>query len=251
MSSAPDASVFSLAGRRGYHPDYRGLACGRVRAAREKLGQDHDGFAGYLGGELGRKIPAELVKRWERSNIPPGDVLLACDGDAPARGLLETVPYAFTADTLAGTWLTAYQFSDPPKHHADIAIVTPTSDRHVRITNHAPRTEGHVVPYRNEIDADVAGRQLIGTWKNVSDVTYFGTLHLVVLPGETVMEGFHTGLTRDGRIATGFWKWVRLSADGADLAAVELRDPAGLFALVKEHTPYDAPWTLGAIGEDG
>ena len=82
--------------------------------------------------------------------------------------------------------------------------MTATSDRHVRVTNHAPVTEGHTVPYRNEIDADVAGRQVVGTWKNVSDACYFGTVHLAVLPGETVMEGFHTGLTRDGVIATGF-----------------------------------------------
>lgn len=250
MSSAPD--VVSLTAHRNYRPHYRSLACEQVRAARVKLGLGHDGFAAYLGSQLGRKIPTDLAKRWEHGNVPPGDVLLACDGETPAPGLLETVPHAFTAATLAGAWLTCYQFSDPPKHHADIAAVTATSDRHVRVTNHAPVTEGHTVPYRNEIDADVAGRQVVGTWKNVSDACYFGTVHLAVLPGETVMEGFHTGLTRDGVIATGFWKWARLDLpEGTDLAAVTLHDPAGLFALAGKHTPYDAPLTLAAVGEEG
>lgn len=246
------ASVTSLSGHPGYRPDCRSLASAQIRSAREKLRLGHEGFAAYLSERVGWPVLPGVLARWEQGAVPPGDILFACDGDLPARGLLETVPHAFTAGTLAGAWLTAYQFSDPPKHHADIAIITATSDRHVRVTNHAPVTQGHVVPYRNEIDADVAGRQLIGTWKNVSDVCYFGTIHLVVLPGESVMEGFHTGLTRDGQIATGFWKWVRLGAlEGADLAAVTLHDPAGLFEFVGKHTQYDAPLTLAAVGEEG
>jgi hypothetical protein len=194
------------------------------------------------------------VARWEDGSVPPGDVLLASNGEVPAQGLLAAVPASFTAETLAGCWLTCYRFSDPPKFHADIATVTAVSERSVRITNSPPqpRTQGHAFPFRNEISAELADRHLAGVWKNGSDARYFGTVHLAVLHGETVMEGFYTGLAADDRVATGSWKWVRLepgSLEGADLSAMVLRDPAELFALAEHHTQYDAPLSLTALGE--
>ena len=247
-------SVISLAGRPGYRADFRGLASAQVRAAREKLRLDHEGFAAHLSEMVGWAVTPGVVARWEQGSVPPGDVLLASNGEVPAQGLLAAVPPSFSADTLAGAWLTCYQFSDPPKFHADIAGVSAVSERRVRITNcpPAPRTQGHAFPFRNEIDAEVAGRHLAGCWRNVSDATYFGTVHLAVLPGETVMEGFFTGLASDVRITTGAWKWVRLepgSLEGADLSAMVLRDPAELFALAEQHTQYDAPLSLTALGE--
>jgi hypothetical protein len=247
-------SVISLAGHAGYRAIFRGLASGQIRTAREKLQLDRSGFAAYLSERIGWDVTPGAVARWEQGSVPPGDVLVACDGDAPAQGLLETVPGGFTADTLAGGWVTCYKFSDPPKFHADIAILAAVSHRRARVTNYVPRTQGHVVPFRNEIDAELAGRQLAGVWKNVSDACYFGTIHLVVLPGETVMEGYHTGLTRDGHVGTGFWKWVRIdpgSLEGADLPGMTLRDPAELYALLEAHSQYDAPLALAELGEVG
>lgn len=258
MSSAPDISapgVVSLAARRGYQPDWKGLACSQVRSARERLGLGHEEFAEHLSGLLGRAIPAQLAKRWEQGNVPPGDVLLAAGGMVPAaRDLLESVPQSFAADALAGAWVTSYRFSDPPKCHADIAHLTVTPGGRVRIANYppAPRTQGHASPFRNEIEAMLAGRHLIGHWKNTSDARYFGSVHLSVLPGETVMEGFFTNLMSDVHVGTGFWKWVRLepgSLAGADLAAMTLRDPADLHALLEGHTEYDAPLALTELGE--
>lgn len=251
------ASVTSLAGRPGYRADYGSLASERVRTARTNLRLNREGFAAYLTEMVGWGVTAGAVARWEAGdNVPPGDVLLACDGGVPPSGILAAVPHSFTADTLSGAWVTSYQFSQPPKYHADIAHLEVMSDRRVRITNSppAPRTQGHVFPYRNLIEAELASRHLIGCWKNTSDARYFGAVHLAILPGETVMEGYYTGLTGDSdiRIITGLWRWIRIepgSLEGADLTAMTLRDPAELYALVEKHSQYDAPLTLTALGE--
>ena len=254
MHDTPGAEVVSLGARRGYRADYKGLACAQVRAARERLGLDHDGFAAHLGNLLGRRIPAHLARRWEESNVPPGDVLLASNGQVPLHSILETVPPSLTTETLRGAWVTCYQFGDPPRCHADIAHLEVISDRRVTITNYppAPRTEGRAAPFRNEIEVLLANRHLVGYWKNVSDARYFGALQLAVLPGETVMQGFFTNFMSDIHVGTGFWKWVRVepgSLAGADLPAMTLRDPAELYTLLENHSQYDAPLALSTLGE--
>ena len=47
-SASSDATVVSLAGRRGYRPDWASMASARLGSAREKLRMDHDAFAAYL-----------------------------------------------------------------------------------------------------------------------------------------------------------------------------------------------------------
>lgn len=181
----------------------------------------------------------------------------ALEQSPPAGSLLASVPHTFSADALAGAWVTCYQFgqSQAPKCHADIAQLTAESDRHVSVKNYPPepRSEGRASPFRNEIEAQLANRHLIGHWKNTNDTRYFGSLHLAVLPGETVMEGYYTGFSSDIQVATGHWKWVRLdpvSLTGVELSQVMLREPAVLRTLVENHSQYDAPLTLAAIGED-
>lgn len=251
---AAPASVVSLAGRPGFRGDYAGMASDQVRRARGELGLDHQGFAAYLAGMVRWDVTAGAVARWEAASVPPGDVLMVCMGHVPAQALLEAVPHSFTADTLAGAWATCYRFSQPPKCHADIARLEVVSGRQVRIANYPPepRTQGHAEPFRNEIEATVANRHLAGSWKNTSDARYFGTIHLAVMPGETVMEGFFTNFVDDVHVSTGFWKWVRISPAslaGTDLAAMRLRDPAELHALLEAHSQYDAPLSLTALGE--
>ena len=73
-----EGSVTSISGRAGYQPDFRGLASAQVRAGREKLHLDHDGFADYLTGVLGWPVKPGIVSRWEEGDgTPPGDVILA------------------------------------------------------------------------------------------------------------------------------------------------------------------------------
>ena len=286
-SSARTSEVVSIRSRSGYRPGFKGLASGQVLAARERLGLSHAAFADYLSQLLGWAVTADAAGRWERGAIPPGDVLLACAAviqNTPAdvlafpqtataqqtaallsdigpaldrqSPLLGTVPHSFPADALCGPWVTCYQFrhGGTQRHHADIAHITAESDRHIRATNHppSPRTEGRASPFRNEIDAELAGRHLIGEWRNTSDTRYYGALQLAVLPGEIVMEGYYAGVGSDIEVSTGWWKWVRLdpgSIPDAGLSGVILREPTDLYELVMSHSQYGAPLALADVGE--
>jgi len=233
-----------------------------MREARERAQLDPGAWALALAPMTGWTAPVEVVHQWETTVAAPGQVVVAAEvlappvpGAAPVgAGTLGTVPHSFTAGELTGAWVTCYQFSDPPKFHADISTLAAVTERHIRAVNYPPqpRTQGHASPYRNEITAELAGRHLAGSWRNASDARYFGTIHLAVLPGETVMEGYYTGLVSDVAVGTGFWKWARLETGplkAADLAAVSLRDPAELHALLARHSQYDAPLTLADVGE--
>jgi hypothetical protein len=172
-----------------------------------------------------------------------------------ARGLLAPLAHSFPATALEGAWATGYLFSRPAKHHVDIAHVVAATDRTVRALNFPPepRTEGHSVPYCNQIEADLVGRHLVGLWRNTTDARYFGTLHLAVLPGEAVMEGWYTGLNSDIEAGQGPWKWVKLdppSIAGADFSEVALQEPGRLYGLLDSYSQYDAPLTLADILEN-
>jgi hypothetical protein len=200
-------------------------------------------FAPWKAADLFGPYQAERhVLRDNGSAVSPG-------------GLLESVPGAFAASALQGHWVTCYQFSHGEllHHHADIAHVTVVSNHTIHAMNHppSPQTEGRVMPFRNEIEAQLANRHLIGCWKNTSDARYFGTLHLAVLPGELVMEGYYTGFASDIGVSSGPWRWVRLHPQGLDaVATITLRNPAVLYKLVMDHSQYDAPLTLADIRED-
>ena len=170
-------------------------------------------------------------------------------------GLLASVPHSFSVDILGGFWVTCYQFdsSRGVQFHADITQLTPQSDRRVTAKNYPPdpRTQGQASSYRNEIEAQLANRHLIGHWKNVSDTRYFGSVHLAVLPGETVMDGYYTGFSSDIQVDAMRWKWVRLepaSLSGVDLQEVTLNDPEMIHALL-ENSANDVLLDLAAIVE--
>jgi tetratricopeptide (TPR) repeat protein len=79
-SASSDAKVVSLAGRRGYRPDWAGMASARLRSAREKLRMDHDAFAAYLSEALGCPVQAWRLERWERGlGVPPAHVVMAAE----------------------------------------------------------------------------------------------------------------------------------------------------------------------------
>jgi hypothetical protein len=168
----------------------------------------------------------------------------------PSGSILESVPHSFPAGALTGSWVTCYQFSGD-KCHADIACVTAISSSQIRAVNYPPepRTEGRAYTFRNEIEATLANRHLIGHWKNVSDTRYFGSLHLAALPGEIVMEGYYTGFASDIEVSSSHWKWVRLAADSVPPEMI-LREPPIIYDLVMNHSQFDAPLALADVRED-
>lgn len=172
------------------------------------------------------------------------------------RSLLASVPHSFSAAALVGFWVTCYQFKSEKGGigcHADITQLTAESSRRVTAKNYPPdpRTQGRVSSFRNEIEGQLVNRHLMGHWKNISDTRYFGSVHLAVLPGETVMEGYYTGLSSDIQVDAFRWKWVRLdpmSLSGVELSEVALKEPDVIYALL-EHSAYDAPLALAAVVE--
>jgi hypothetical protein len=250
--------VVSIGVGGNHRPDYSRLACGQVAAARHKLGLDLEDFARHIREATGWDMLPEAIAAWEDDILPPGDVVLACLAatqgiPALASPLLAEAPPAFPAETLAGPWVTCYQFSHggEVRFHADIAHVTIGPDGHVRAVNHPPepRSEGRGRSFRNVISGHLSGRHLIGEWVNTSDTRYYGALMLAVLPGETVMEGPYAGVKSDVEVSTSLWRWVRLDPDEG-LTGITLREPSDLYDLVMSHSQYGAPLTLADIREE-
>lgn len=252
--------VVRMDSRAAFRPQFTRIAAERIRAARARNGTPPDQYAEELSRLTGRDVTEAKLREYEKSGIFPADVLLAAAADEdsllPAvHDSFSAVPAAFAPAQLAGNWVTAYEFTHAgtPHHHADIAHVTVSPGGQVRAVNHPPepRTEGRTRPFRNEISARLAGRHLIGTWRNTSDARYFGSVHLAVWAGETSMDGWYTGLASDVEVSLNRWKWIRLDTgeiSPEDLSRVVLRDPAAVYEAVAVH-PFDAPIGLNDIGE--
>lgn len=259
-----NSSVVSLGTHPGYRPDYKSLASQRLRAARENSGKNPAEFAAILTDAVGWRVGDAVLIRWEQGAKPPVDVLLAAEDigagnlPIPAEALLGPVARSFPATVLNGMWATTYDFPHAGRtlFHADIAHVTGTaSGGLVAAVNHPPEpvTDGRAVPFRNAIEARLASRHVIGNWRNTSDTRYFGSLHLAVLPGETVMEGTYTGYSSDVEVSGGRWRWARIDTESSDeeLASLTLRSPADLHELIMNHSSTDAPLTLADVGTEG
>jgi hypothetical protein len=196
------------------------------------------------------------VSRWEHDGTTPQPHYLAIlenvlsqpaaslgfhgiDGDEITPGLLGSA--SFPASVLSGAWVTTYDFphAGATMYHADVAHVV-TDDRGIHASNHPARTEGRAVPFTNEIDARLVGRHVTGEWRNTSDTRYFGLVHLAVLPGESVMEGYYTGLASDIGVSFGRWRWVRLAGDSVPGT---LREPRALYDLLMARDPNAGPMT--------
>lgn len=79
------SNLVSLRDNERYRPDVVGLACGKIAAARERLGLTEGEFGQELGRFLTWEPSADIVHSWERAAAPPpGDVLAACDILSPA-----------------------------------------------------------------------------------------------------------------------------------------------------------------------
>lgn len=208
--------------------------------ARKQARLSQDGLARKVR-DAGRRLGTQngcsrgTIARWEAGEAIPQPAMLAAleealGADAEALGFGEVPvswlpPPGFSAEVLSGAWVTAYQFPHDGKqlHHADLAHIT-ASETHVRAVNHppAPRTEGRdAAPFRNEVETELASRHLVGHWKNVSDTRYFGMVHLAVLPGESVLDGYFTGFASDVAVSAMSEKigYARCSTDKQDLTA--------------------------------
>lgn len=255
--------IVSIGTRHSWKPDFKALASQRLRQAREALGLDQPAFTTLMNGSVtGWSLNETALTRMERGTVaPPGDLLLAAVAAesgtliAPPGALFDAVPHSFPASALNGMWVTAYEFRHGGEimHHADIAHVTADGGRRLRIVNNPPepRTEGRTRGFGNEIDAVLAGRHVVGQWKNTTDARYFGSVQLGVEPGENVMDGYYTGLASDVAVSVARWRWIRLYVPpGVALSQVMLRNPVEVHAVVMNHS-FDAPISLDGVIEAG
>lgn len=170
------------------------------------------------------------------------------------RSVLQAIPPSFSAEILEGLWITSYQFKSGTghiKHHADISYVTAQSNRRLTARNYPPdpRTQTTLPVFRNDIEAHLVNRHVIGHWRNVGDMRYFGSIHLAVRPGEEVMEGYYTGFSSDIEVDAMRWKWVRLEPvdlPPVELAHVKLKEPEMIYERVQQS---DSPLILASLTE--
>lgn len=172
----------------------------------------------------------------------------------PGTRILSAIPHNFPAERLTGLWVTSYRFTSGGqfRYHADIAEVNAESERRLTASNCGtiPVTEAHKKPFCNSIDAEVASRHVIGHWKNTSDERYFGTIHLAVLTGEDVMDGWYTALATDIEVGRDHWRWVRIDPgtyDGVDLSKMQMRAAADVYDRLVGHSHRDGPIGLDEV----
>lgn len=90
----------------------------------------------------------------------------------------------------------------------------------------------------------------MGQWRNRNDSYYYGLVHLAVLPGETILDGYYTGFLSDTHIVAEKWRWVRVdpgSAAGVDLSSLRLNEPRPIFDALAARTPFDGPIGLDQL----
>lgn len=154
---------------------------------------------------------------------------------------------------LSGLWCSGYILNGQ-QHHVDLAMITATADG-VRSTNYPPepRFEGHATGHRTDMAGRLFNRHLMGHWRNANDAYYFGSVHLIVLPGEMVLDGFYTGFLDDSEVVSQPWRWIRVdpaSHGGVDLSTVTLLEPCQLYTRLSRHTRFDGPLSLSDVVEN-
>lgn len=170
-----------------------------------------------------------------------------------AGALSDELAPGLSAAVLSGLWVTAYRVDDVGCH-VDLTRLTAVSGHRVTGRNWPPEPRGEKVHtgYRNEIDAELSQRHLVGHWRNSRDSYYFGAMHLAVLPGETILSGLYTANTSDVTVVAEPWKWARVNeTDTADvdLGELAMRSPERVYALVQQRSRLDPPLGLADITE--
>lgn len=150
-------------------------------------------------------------------------------------------------DALSGLWLTGYVFENT-RVHVDITTVTATQGGvTTRNCPPQPRAEGYPSAHITTIEAQLIDRHLIGQWRNTNDAYYYGTVHLIVRPGEDLLDGLYTGFVTDSEILAAPWHWVRIdpqSAKDVDLTSVTLIDPRRIYETITARTAFHGPMDL-------
>lgn len=191
----------------------------------------------------------QMFSGWTAKDLfSPGEARRA---RAANDGLLSPITPAILAEELAGLWCTAYAYEGA--HHVDLTMITVSGAITAKNSPPDPRTEGRAIGFRNDINLRLAGRHLLGEWRNTSDSYYFGSVHLAVLPGETILDGFYTAVKSDAEVVADRWRWVRVEPRteiGIDLANVSLREPSRLYGTIFGHDPYGRPIPLAEVIED-
>lgn len=113
MTDKPAGEVVDLRARRGYRPDVESLACSKVATARKQAGLSVEAFAAALEPILGWLPAPDLVRTWESTVAPPGQVVIACEvvmsrvaGAEPESGSDEVASAACEAEA-EQSWLLA------------------------------------------------------------------------------------------------------------------------------------------------
>lgn len=182
--------------------------------------------------------------------------LFASGGNRRARaaraGLLASIMPAVEPAHLAGLWCTGFIFEGA--HHVDLTTMTVTNGRvTARNSPPVPRTAGQTIGFHNDIECKLAGRHLIGQWRNTCDSYYFGSIHLAVMPGETVMDGYYTAVFTDAQVVADRWRFVRVepqSATGIDLHTITPGEPRRIYDIITAHDAYDSPIALAHLTDN-
>ncbi|OBK11263.1 hypothetical protein [Mycobacterium sp. 1245852.3] len=189
-------------------------------------------FSGWTAKELfGHEQPRE-------PSVAVDDDVLAGIGPGLEPGLL------------AGVWATGYLITGGYRH-VDLSTVTVRGARIVsRNYPPSPRFEGHPAGHESDVTARLFGRHLMGHFRNHNDRYFFGSLHLVLLPGETILDGYYTGFLNDAVVVAQPWRWVRVdprSVEGVDLGAVTLGDPGAVYDTLAGRNKLDGPLALSDV----
>lgn len=170
-----------------------------------------------------------------------------------AEDVLADIDPGLDPTILAGLWVTGYLISGGYRH-VDLSTVTVRGPRMMsRNCPPAPRFEGHATGHETDITARLVGRHLMGHFRNRNDRYFFGSLHLVVLPGEAILDGYYTGFLNDTSVLAQPWRWVRVdprSAEDVDLHGVTLGDPASVYDAIAARNQFDGPIALSAVIEN-
>jgi hypothetical protein len=222
---------------------------------------DDDGIARLLQA-INQDLPVPLGRALLDSSIstlvPPylEGVKAVLERSAPIAHPLDSVPQRFAAADLAGLWVTVFTFTSVGEtaFHADVVDVTLTTERQLRAVTSGPepRTAERQRPYRSLVEARLADRHLVGTWRNLSDDRYFGSIHLAVKTGQTLMVGHYTSYNSDEEVGTGPWRWARLdpaTTQGVDFTGRRLRNPEILNNLLCNHHKHAALLGLNDVTE--